>query len=52
MNFYPRVTDQIATGKKDGEEMQAMDYSAPEIIASLIAELQSVRARLARLEGN
>ena len=42
----------IATGEKDGEEMQAMDYSAPEIIANLIAELQSVRARLAQLEGN
>ena len=42
----------IATGEKDGEQMQAMDYSAPEIIANLIAELQSVRARLAQLEGN
>jgi hypothetical protein len=41
----------IATGEKDGEEMQAMDYSAPELIANLIAELQSVRARLAELEG-
>lgn len=42
----------IATGEKDGEEMQAMDYSAPEIIANLIAELQSMRLRLAQLEGN
>jgi hypothetical protein len=42
----------IATGEKDGEEMQAMDYSAPEIIANLIAELQSLRARVAQLEGN
>jgi len=42
----------IATGEKDGEKMQAMDYSAPELIANLIAELQSVRARLAQLEGN
>jgi hypothetical protein len=41
----------IATGEKDGEKMQAMDYSAPELIANLIAELQSVRARLAELEG-
>ncbi len=41
----------IATGEKDGEEMQGMDYSAPELIANLIAELQSVRARLAELEG-
>lgn len=42
----------IATGEKDGEEMQAMDYSAPELIANLIAELQSLRARVAQLEGN
>jgi hypothetical protein len=42
----------IATGEKDGAEMQAMDYSAPEIIANLIAELQSLRARVAQLEGN
>jgi hypothetical protein len=42
----------IATGEKDGEEMQAMDYSAPELIANLIAEIQSMRARLALLEGN
>jgi len=43
---------QIATGVKDGEEMQAMDYSAPELIANLIAEIQSLRARVAQLEGN
>jgi hypothetical protein len=42
---------QIATGEKDGEEMQAMDYSSPELIANLIAEVQSLRARLAQLEG-
>ena len=42
----------IATSEKDGEEMQAMDYSAPELIANLIAELQSLRARVAQLEGN
>jgi hypothetical protein len=42
---------QIPTGEKDGEKMQAMDYSAPEIIANLIAELQSLRARVAQLEG-
>jgi hypothetical protein len=42
----------IATGEKDGEKMQAMDYSAPEIIANLIAEIQSLRARVAQLEGN
>jgi hypothetical protein len=42
----------IATGEKDGEEMQAMDYSAPELIANLIAEIQSMRLRLTQLEGN
>jgi hypothetical protein len=42
----------IATGEKDGEQMQAMDYSAPELIANLIAEIQSLRARVAQLEGN
>jgi hypothetical protein len=41
----------IATGEKDGEEMQAMDYSAPELIANLIAEIQSLRARVHALEG-
>jgi hypothetical protein len=42
----------IATGEKDGEKMQAMDYSAPELIANLIAEIQSLRARVAQIEGN
>jgi hypothetical protein len=41
----------IATGTKDGEEMQGIDYSASEIIANLIAELQSLRARVAQLEA-
>ena len=41
----------IATGEKDGEEMQAMDYSAPELITNLIAEIQSLRTRVAQLEG-
>ena len=38
---------QVATGEKDGEQMQAMDYSSAEIIANLIAEVQSLRKRLA-----
>ena len=37
----------VATGTKDGQEMQGMDYSSAEIIANLIAELKSVRKRLA-----
>jgi hypothetical protein len=36
----------VATGIKDGDEMQGMDYSNPEIIANLIAEVQSLRKRL------
>jgi hypothetical protein len=42
----------VATGTKDGEKMQGMDYSSSEIIANLIAELQSLRARVATLESN
>lgn len=41
---------QVATGVKDGEQMQGMDYSAAEIIANLIAEVKSLRARMAQLE--
>lgn len=41
----------IATGVKDGEEMQAMDYSSAELIANLIAEVKSLRARVAALEA-
>jgi len=37
----------VATGTKDGDEMQGMDYSSAEIIANLIAEIQSLRQRLA-----
>jgi hypothetical protein len=42
----------VVVGEKDGKEMQQMDYSAPELIANLIAEVQSLRARVAQLEGN
>ena len=42
---------QIATGEKDGEEMQGMDYSSAEIIANLIAEVKSLRTRVAELEA-
>jgi hypothetical protein len=41
----------VATGEKDGEQMQGMDYSNPEFIANIIAELQSLRARVTQLEG-
>ena len=42
----------VATGVKDGAEMQSMDYSSSEIIANMIAELKSLRARVAALESN
>jgi hypothetical protein len=41
----------VATGIKDGEEMQAMDYSNSELIANLIAEIKSLRQRVATLEA-
>ena len=42
---------QVATGIKDGAEMQAMDYSNSELIANLIAEVKSLRQRIATLEA-
>jgi len=42
---------QVVTGEKDGEEMQGMDYSNAEIIANLIAEVKSLRSRIAALEA-
>jgi hypothetical protein len=41
---------EIVNGKKDGKDMQAMDYSSAEIIANLIAEVQALRLRVAALE--
>ncbi len=41
----------VATGTKDGDEMQAMDYSSAELIANLIAEVKSLRQRVATLEA-
>jgi hypothetical protein len=43
---------QVATGEKDGNEMQSMDYSSPELIANLIAEIKSLRVRVASLESS
>jgi len=42
---------QVATGTKDGSEMQGMDYSNSELIANLIAEVKSLRLRVAQLEA-
>jgi hypothetical protein len=41
----------VATGVKDGEQMQGMDYSSAEIIANLIAEVKALRTRVAALEA-
>jgi hypothetical protein len=41
----------VATGVKDGEQMQGMDYSSAEIIANLIAEVKALRTRVAALES-
>jgi hypothetical protein len=41
----------VATGVKDGKDMQAMDYSNAELIANMLAELKSLRARVAQLEA-
>jgi hypothetical protein len=42
----------VATGTKDGEQMQGMDYSSAELIANLIAEVKALRTRVAALESN
>lgn len=42
---------QVATGEQDGKEMQALAYGAPEIMAHVIAELQSLRARTTAVEA-
>jgi hypothetical protein len=42
---------QIVFGQKDGEEMQSMSYSSAEMIANIIAELQSLRKRVLELEA-
>ncbi len=46
------VSPGSVVGKKDGEQMQAMEYGSAEFIANIIAELQSLRQRVALLEGN
>ena len=46
------VSPGSVVGEKDGEQMQAMEYGSAEFIANIIAELQSLRARVAALESN
>jgi hypothetical protein len=45
------VSPSSVTGEKDGEEMQSMEYGSAEFIANIVAELQSLRARVAIIEG-
>jgi len=45
------VSPGSVVGEKDGEKMQQMEYGSAEFIANIVAELQSLRARVAQLEG-
>ena len=45
------VSPSSVSGEKDGERMQTMEYGSAEFIANIIAELQSLRARVAQLES-
>jgi hypothetical protein len=45
------VSPSSVVGEKDGEQMQQMEYGSAEFIANIIAELQSLRARVAQLEA-
>lgn len=41
----------MVTGEKDGEKMQVLDYSSPEMIASLVSQVKFLRKRVAELEA-
>lgn len=45
------VSPTSVVGEKDGPEMQAVAYGSPEIIANLVAEVKSLRTRVATLEA-
>ena len=45
------ISPSSVVGEKDGEQMQAMEYGSAEFIANIIAELQSLRKRVAQLES-
>ena len=45
------VSPSSVTGEKDGTQMQAVGYGSAELIANMVAELKSLRARVAVLEG-
>lgn len=45
------VSPSSVVGEKDGKQMQAMEYGSAEFIANIVAELQSLRVRVAALEN-
>jgi len=45
------VSPSSVNGEKDGEQMQSVGYGSAELIANIVAELKSLRARVAALEG-
>jgi microcystin-dependent protein len=45
------VSPSSVVGKKDAEQMQMVAYSSSELIANMVAELKSLRARVAELEN-
>lgn len=47
---FQEVSPTSVTGEKDGTNFQTMEASSPEVIANMVAELQSLRARNAVLE--
>jgi hypothetical protein len=48
---FAEVSTSSVSGEKDGEAMQMLDASTPEMMANIIAELQSLRQRVAALGG-
>ena len=45
------VCPKAVQGEKDGPEMQGMQAGASQVIANIVAELQSLRRRVAELES-
>ena len=52
VSFGSVVGTKDAVDEEGKPVMQAMEYGSAEFIANIIAELQSLRARVAQLEGN
>ena len=48
---FAEVSPSSVSGEKDGEQMQMLDASTPEVMANIIAELQSLRQRVVALGG-